>query len=90
MKKKVVPTRGRPSEPGPLATTSAALLARLIEPSTWAGLLTIGSVFATGGVASWLNPTTLPSLLAGLGLIVVREPKSPTPGSQRDVPSTND
>lgn len=61
----------------PASTRSSVIidgvLARATEWSTWAGALTIGSVMATGGLASWLNPTTLPVLLAGLGLIAGRE-----------------
>lgn len=49
------------------------LLNRLREPSTWAGLLTLGAAFATGGAASWLNPETLPILTAGIGLILNKE-----------------
>lgn len=47
----------------------------LLEPSTWAGLLTIGATLATGGTAEWLNATTLPTLLAGIGLILTKEAK---------------
>lgn len=46
---------------------------RLLEPSTWAGILTIGAALATGGFAEWLNPTTLPMLTAGVGLILNKE-----------------
>lgn len=42
----------------------------LSEKSTWCGLLTIGAALATGGLASYLNPTTLPFLTAGIGLIL--------------------
>lgn len=54
-------------------SASSSLLARLLEPSTWMGLLTIGTVFATGGAAAWLNPQTLPVLGAGIGLILTKE-----------------
>lgn len=47
----------------------------LTEPSTWCGLLTIGATLATGGLAAWLNPATLPALTAGVGLILAREAK---------------
>lgn len=47
--------------------------ANMLQPTTIAGLLTIGATFATGGLASWLNPTTLPSLLAGVGLIFAQD-----------------
>lgn len=50
-------------------------VARLLEPSTWAGILSIGAVFATGSVASWLNPSTLPVLISGIGLILAKEQK---------------
>lgn len=53
--------------------TKSAVLARLLEPSTWAGLLTIGTVVATGGVATWLNPSTLPVLLTGVGLVLSKD-----------------
>lgn len=49
------------------------ILARMLEPSTWAGLLTLGSAVATGGVAAWLNPQTLPVITAGIGLILNKE-----------------
>lgn len=51
------------------------VVTRLLEPSTWAGILSIGAVFATGGVASWLNPSTLPVLISGIGLILAKEQK---------------
>lgn len=46
---------------------------RAKEPSTIAGVLTLAATLATGGTASWLNPTTLPVILAGLGLVVTKE-----------------
>lgn len=46
------------------------LLDRLTQPTTIAGLLTIGATVATGGTAGWLNADTLPALLSGLGLMV--------------------
>lgn len=59
-----------------------AIISRAAEPSTWAGVLTIGSVMSTGGVAAWLNPTTLPVLLAGLGLIASKDGRQQTNGGQ--------
>lgn len=56
-------------------TFTQVLLARLTEASTWAGLLTIGATFATGEVAAWLSPTTLPVLIAGAGLVLTEEGK---------------
>lgn len=49
------------------------VFARLLEPSTWAGLLTLGAALATGGAAAWLNPQTLPVITAGIGLILNKE-----------------
>lgn len=51
------------------------VVARLTEPSTWAGILTIGAMFATGDLSSWLNPVTLPTLIAGVGLILSKDQK---------------
>lgn len=49
------------------------LVGRLVEPTTWTGLLTIGTALATGGTAGWLNAATLPVLSAGIGLVLCRE-----------------
>lgn len=43
------------------------------EPSTWAGILSIGAAFATGGASALANPATLASIGAGLSLILTRE-----------------
>lgn len=68
-------TKKTASRANPAASSSllSALLSRLTEPSTWAGLLTIGSALATGGLASWLNPETLPVLIAGVGLVLTKD-----------------
>jgi hypothetical protein len=66
--KKVEPAQKTPA-------TKRTVLEFLTEKSTWAGLLTIGATFATGGAAGWLNAATLPSLLAGIGLILTKEGK---------------
>lgn len=57
------------------SSTKRSLADFLCEKSTWAGLLTIGATFATGGAAGWLNEATLPPLLAGIGLILTKEGK---------------
>lgn len=61
------------AKPVALSSLLSAMLSRLTEPSTWAGLLTIGSALATGGLASWLNPETLPVLVAGVGLVLTKD-----------------
>lgn len=61
------------------APVVASFFDRFSEPSTWAGILTIGATFATGGVSSWLNPTTLPALITGVGLILAKEAKPGSP-----------
>lgn len=43
------------------------------EPSTWAGILSIGAAFATGGASALANPATLASIGAGLSLILTKE-----------------
>lgn len=53
--------------------TNRTLKQILLEKSTWCGLLTIGAALATGGLTSWLNPSTLPFLTAGVGLILTKE-----------------
>lgn len=45
----------------------------LMEPSTWAGILSIGAAFATGGASALANPATLASIGAGLSLILTKE-----------------
>lgn len=59
----------------PTAQVSGTLVQRLLEPTTWCGLLTVGSSLATGGLAGWLNAGTLPTLVAGVGLILAKERK---------------
>lgn len=65
--------KATPVSPAPTAKRSLADF--LLEKSTWAGLLTIGATLATGGVAEWLNSTTLPVLIAGAGLVLTKEGK---------------
>lgn len=57
---------------------ASAAIARLGEPSTWCGLLTIGAAVATGGLSTWLNPASLPYLTAGVGLILSKDSKTMT------------
>lgn len=45
----------------------------LREPSTWAGILSIGAAFATGGASALADPATLSSIGAGLALILTKE-----------------
>lgn len=43
------------------------------EPSTWAGLLTIGSAVLTGGFSVLLTPATLAQVATGFALILTKE-----------------
>lgn len=74
MEKAVVSPKKKTSVPKkPAGTFASSLLSRLKEPTTWAGILSLGAIFATGGTAGWLNPQTVPSLAAAVGLILAKE-----------------
>lgn len=62
----------------PATTDPAAYLrARLSEPTTWLGLISIlGNVLASGGL-SLLNPQLYAGLAAGAGLVLVPEKGAP-------------
>lgn len=45
----------------------------LTEPTTWAGLLTVGAAIATGGMSVLVDPLLLTELGAGLALILAKE-----------------
>lgn len=60
----------------PAQSALSRLGSQLLQPTTLSGLLTIGSTMATGGLASWLDPTTLPLLLTGIGLIFAKDENS--------------
>lgn len=73
-----------PTSRAPSTPMYNALMDRLLEPSTWAGCLTIGSVLATGGLATWLNASTLPILLSGVGLILAKDGHHATSATKED------
>lgn len=55
-------TKKKPVTPVVAKAPVRTLTDFLLEKSTWAGLLTIGAIDATGGAAGWLNTATLTSL----------------------------
>lgn len=63
----------KPAERKKVPSVGSYFVARLIEPTTWVGLFTIGASLATGGAAAWLNPQTLPMISAGIGLVFAKE-----------------
>lgn len=62
-----------PRQAAPRAKRPRTVKEILREPSTWAGILSIGAAFATGGVSALVNPATLSSIGAGLALILTKE-----------------
>ena len=55
----------------PKPTRSAREILR--EPTTWAGVLSIGAAIATGGASALLDPGLCAQIGAGLALIFARE-----------------
>lgn len=45
----------------------------LREPSTWAGLFTVGAAFLTGGASALTDPVLLSQIGAGLSMIALKE-----------------
>lgn len=56
--------------PAPQARTARQLFK---EPTTWAGLLTIGTAIATGGASLLTDPIMWGKVGAGLALILAKE-----------------
>lgn len=71
--KKDAPVAPRPRVAAPERSRSVREI--LMEPSTWAGIMSIGAAFATGGASALANPATLSSIGAGLALILTKEGK---------------
>lgn len=64
-------TKTQPSTASPKPQRSVREVLR--EPTTWAGLLSIGAAIATGGASALLDPSLCAQVGAGLALILARE-----------------
>lgn len=59
-----------------MATPNKGTIGRKIrQPSTYAGLLTIGAAVLTGGTSVLTDPLLLSQLGAGLALVLTEEPQ---------------
>lgn len=60
---------------GPVGTTPKRSIKQMVtEPTTWAGLFTIGMAVATGGASLLTDPQLLAQVAAGLSLVLAKEP----------------
>lgn len=57
----------------PTPKSGRTLQQLLREPTTWAGILTVGATIATGGVSVLTDPLMLSKIGAGLALVLAKE-----------------